>query len=72
MQKVTTEQGTFIVRVLNTQNATWQGTVTWTDEQRTESFRSVLELIRLIGSTLPEQDERRIPPGGGRGMAKPC
>ena len=43
---------TFVVQILNTQNATWQGTVTWTDGRRTESFRSALELIRLMDSTL--------------------
>jgi len=42
----------FIVNILNQQNSTWQGTVTWVDEDRTQSFRSVLELIRLIDSTL--------------------
>lgn len=43
---------TFVVQVLNTQNATWQGTVTWTDGRRSESFRSALELIRLMDSAL--------------------
>ena len=42
----------FIVNIQNQQNSTWQGTVTWVDEDRTQSFRSVLELIRLIDSTL--------------------
>lgn len=53
--KQTGERETFVVRILNTQNATWQGTVTWTDGKRMESFRSALELIRLIDSTLLEQ-----------------
>ena len=47
---------TFVVQILNTQNATWQGTVTWTDGRRTESFRSALELIRLMDSTLLDQE----------------
>ena len=46
---------TFIVKVMGTENATWQGTVTWTDGQRTQPFRSALELIRLIDSALLEQ-----------------
>ena len=53
-----------MVRILNTQNATWQGTVTWTDGRRTESFRSALELIRLIDSTLLEQEEGEGGPPG--------
>ena len=53
--KQTGERETFVVRILNTQNATWQGTVTWTDGKRMESFRSALELIRLIDSTLLDQ-----------------
>lgn len=57
MKQSTGEKETFVVRILNTQNATWQGTVTWTDGRRTESFRSALELIRLIDSTLLEQEE---------------
>lgn len=57
MKQSTGERETFVVRILNTQNATWQGTVTWTDGRRTEPFRSALELIRLIDSTLLEQEE---------------
>ena len=45
----------FLVQILNTQNATWQGTVTWTDGKRPQSFRSALELIKLIDSALEEQ-----------------
>lgn len=56
MGRQTEERETFVVRILNTQNATWQGTVTWTDGKRTESFRSALELIRLLDSTLLTQE----------------
>ena len=64
MKQSTGEKETFVVRILNTQNATWQGTVTWTDGRRTESFRSALELIRLIDSTLLEQEEGEGGPPG--------
>lgn len=43
---------TFVVKVLDTQNSTWQGTVSWTDSGKQEQFRSALELIRLIDSTV--------------------
>ena len=55
MKQAAGKRETFVVQILNTQNATWQGTVTWTDGQKTQPFRSALELIRLIDSTLLEQ-----------------
>ena len=48
--------GTFVVKILDRQNATWQGTVTWVDENRTQSFRSALELMFLIDSALSAED----------------
>lgn len=70
--KQTGERETFVVRILNTQNATWQGTVTWTDGKRMESFRSALELIRLIDSTLlgAGRSGHGRTPRRGRGVAK--
>ena len=44
----------FIVNILQLQNASWQGTVTWVEDNKTQSFRSALELIRLIDSTLED------------------
>lgn len=52
-----TPRETFVIQILNTQNATWQGTVTWTDGRRTESFRSALELLRLMDSALLAGEE---------------
>ena len=46
------EKGTFIVKILSRQNSTWQGTVTWVEEQKVENFRSALELLKLIDGTL--------------------
>jgi hypothetical protein len=43
---------TFAVRVRFRQNASWQGSVTWLDKNREESFRSALELLLLIHSAL--------------------
>lgn len=42
----------FVVNVLDTRNHTWQGTVTWVESQRTESFRSAIELMELINSVV--------------------
>ena len=45
---------TFALRVLFRQNASWQGSVTWMENGRSESFRSALELIFLTDSALRE------------------
>lgn len=45
---------TFAVRVLFRQNASWQGSVTWLEGGREESFRSALELLFLMNSALKE------------------
>lgn len=42
----------FVIQILNNQNATWQGTITWADTNKTESFRSALELIKLIDNAV--------------------
>lgn len=59
---------TFIVKIMNRQNATWQGSVTWVDEQREQYFRSALELLKLIDGALEktneddsDEDKRRTP-----------
>lgn len=41
-------KGTFIVKIDHCQNETWQGRVVWADENKTEYFRSALELMQLI------------------------
>lgn len=61
MNEETGTRGTFIIRILNTQHDTWQGTVTWADEKRTESFRSALELVHLIDSTMGDH-KKPLPP----------
>jgi len=52
MEKKGMTQETFVIQVLHQQNATWQGTITWTSSQLTKPFRSALELMKLIDSTL--------------------
>ena len=44
--------GTFLVKVLFRQDADWQGSVTWVEGGRDESFRGVLELILLMDGAL--------------------
>ncbi|MBE5893900.1 MAG: hypothetical protein E7286_11105 [Lachnospiraceae bacterium] len=45
------DKGTFLVRIQYRQNASWQGHVTWVEENKTVPFRSALELLKLIDST---------------------
>ena len=40
--------GTFVVRVMQHQNGTWQGKLTWVDEDKSVNFRSVWEMVRLM------------------------
>ena len=57
MEKRHGEKATFIVRIQYRQNATWQGEVTWAEKDKTQSFRSALELLKLIDSTEKETRE---------------
>ena len=43
---------TFSVQILFRQHASWQGCITWEEEQKMHSFRSVLELVLLMDSAL--------------------
>lgn len=49
--------GTFVVKILDRRNATWQGKVTWLEQQKTQCFRSALELLKLIDGALDENGE---------------
>lgn len=49
--------GTFLLRILFRQNASWQGSVTWLEGHREESFRSALELSLLMDSALRSREE---------------
>lgn len=46
------EIATFLVNILYRQNASWQGTVTWVEDDKTMNFRSALELFVLMESAL--------------------
>ena len=49
-------KASFIVRVTSRQNATWQGSISWTERGVTKHFRSAFELIKLIDSALDEEE----------------
>lgn len=43
---------TFILEISDTQNQSWQGKVEWIQGKKKESFRSVLELLRMLDSAV--------------------
>ena len=45
-------KGTFVVKIEYCQNQTWQGKVVWAEENRTERFRSMLELVKLMDEAM--------------------
>ena len=53
--------GTFIVRVQHRQNSSWQGRITWMEEDKTIQFRSVWEMIKLIESAVDTVSEPEDP-----------
>ena len=57
--------GTFVVKILDRQNATWQGQVTWAEKKQTLYFRSALELLKLIDSTIDTGSGWEQPEEGG-------
>lgn len=46
------EKATFVVQVQLRQNATWQGTLHWVDRDKTQKFRSTLEMLLLMNEAL--------------------
>ena len=52
----TGKRATFALRILFRQNSSWQGSVTWLEGKQERSFRSVLELIRLMDNALSYAD----------------
>ena len=43
---------TFVVHVSDSENGSWQGQVTWADTNEKMSFRSALELIKLMDGAI--------------------
>ncbi|MBQ3797417.1 MAG: hypothetical protein II842_14290 [Butyrivibrio sp.] len=60
------DRGTFIVRVDHCENETWQGRVTWAEENKSEHFRSALELIKLIDGAMGARRANKQDVEGGK------
>lgn len=50
------EKNTFVINVLFRQNASWQGNIQWVNQNKTQSFRSTLELLKLMDSALESEE----------------
>ncbi len=49
--------GTFIIRVQHRQNSSWQGRITWVEQDKTLYFRSVWEMVKLIEEAMGDHKE---------------
>ena len=49
--------GTFVIRVQHRQHSSWQGRVTYLEENKSVYFRSALELIKIIDGALDEVEQ---------------
>ncbi|MBE5856040.1 MAG: hypothetical protein E7296_00525 [Lachnospiraceae bacterium] len=54
---VTSGGSSFVLEVKSCENSTWQGTLTWVEGNKKEHFRSVIEMLRLIRSTMNVAEE---------------
>ena len=51
------EKATFLIHVKFRQNTSWQGQVLWAERKKKVYFRSVLELLKLVGTALEQGDQ---------------
>ncbi len=54
------KKGTFVVKIEFWQRGTWQGRVIWAEENRSERFRSTLELVRLMNEAIAGEAQVQI------------
>ena len=51
---------TFVIHVRYRQNATWQGEIKWIDQNKSQYFRSSLEMLKLMDMALDEEFGQEI------------
>jgi len=59
LQLPTCASNTFVVDIKFRQNATWQGCIHWVDKNKKQTFRSALEMLRLMDEAMNSAQERR-------------
>lgn len=55
------KNNSFLIVVKDNQQETWQGTIEWVEQNRKQSFRSALEMIKLIDSALQKEEKTETP-----------
>lgn len=58
---ITVNGQTFVLNIKCRKNHTWQGTVNWVEEKKSLSFRSALELIKILDSAMDTVDPEEEP-----------
>lgn len=48
------EKATFVIQVECQDNATWQGKVSWSEQNQEMQFRSAMELLEIMNTALDE------------------
>ena len=56
------KKSTFLVEVKFQQNKTWQGTIHWLEEKKSQHFRSSLEMMKLIDDALTDREKPQADP----------
>lgn len=54
------DEASFLIQVKFQRNSTWQGSIKWIEENKTQNFRSVLEMIKLMDDSLQQDKKRKI------------
>ena len=58
------KEETFVIRIHDCQNSTWQGSILWAERQERKCFRSTLEMISLIEEAVKLDRENKALEGG--------
>lgn len=57
-ENMKSQPGTFIVKIIEQQNDSWQGTVTYVEKNETQHFRSAMELLHLMDEVMQTKQKR--------------
>ena len=52
------KEETFLIRIYDCQNATWQGSILWAERQQKLCFRSTMEMLSLMDEAVKQDRER--------------
>lgn len=55
------KNNSFLIVIKDNQQETWQGTIEWIEKNQKKSFRSALEMIKLIDSALENDEDIKTP-----------